>query len=192
MQPIQSDSFLSLEAYQQLEEETDQRYEYHDGEAFAMAGGDPVHNVISVNAIIALGKRLGDSGCTIFNSDQKVRIASMNRSLYPDVSVVCEAVARSDEDQRAITNPIVLIEVLSDSTASYDQGSKFKLYSKLPSLRDYVLISQHEPLVQTYQRTSATGLWQMAWVEEPDQEVLFQSLDVRIPLHEFYLKTQGL
>ena len=192
MRSVQSDSFISLEAYQQLEKETDQRYEYHDGEVFAMAGGDPVHNVISVNAIIALGKRLGSGDCTIFNSDQKVRIVSVNRFLYPDISVVCGAVTRSDEDQRAITSPIALIEVLSDSMASYDQGSKFKLYSKLPSLRDYVLISQHESLVQTYQRNSATGLWQMTWTEEPDQAVSIPSLKVSIPLHEFYLKTQGL
>lgn len=192
MQSVQPDRFLSLEAYQQLEIETDQKYEYHDGEVFAMAGADLVHNVISVNVIIALGKRLGDGDCTIFNSDQKVRISSANRFLYPDVSVVCGAVERSNEDPRSVTNPIVIIEVLPDSTASYDQGSKFKLYSKLPSLRDYVLISQHESSVQIYQRTSATGLWQMTWIEEPDQAVSIQSLDVSIPLHEFYLKTQGL
>lgn len=192
MDSAPSSPHLSLEEYRRLEEESDQRYEYHDGEVFAMAGGEPVHNVISVNTMVALSNRLADENCTVFNSDQKVRIASVNRSLYPDITVVCGAIERDQEDRRSITNPILLIEVLSDSTSSYDQGDKFKLYSKLPSLREYLLISQHEPSVQTYYRPSATDLWQMTWSEGLSQSLVLKSLKLEIPLTELYLKTEGL
>ena len=192
MDSARSSTYLSLEEYQRLEEETDQRYEYHDGKVFAMAGGDPKHNVISVNTIIALGNQLADENCTVFNSDQKVRITAANRSLYPDISVVCGTMERDQEDTRAITNPVLLIEVLSDSTSSYDQGDKFKIYSRLPSLREYILVSQHEPSVQTYYRASPSKLWQMTWTEGLDQLELVRSLALEIPLRKLYLKTEGL
>ncbi len=192
MEQLQSNTFLTLEEYQQLEEQTDQRYEYHDGEVFAMAGGEPKHNAISVNAIVALSQLLRNRDCNVFNSDQKVHIASITRSLYPDISVTCGPVERSEKDTKAIANPVLLIEVLSDSTIRYDQGNKFKFYSELPSLQEYVLISQHEPAVQIFYRKSFTDLWQITWVEGLDQSVSLQSLGIEVPLRELYLKTENL
>ncbi|MEM9833583.1 MAG: Uma2 family endonuclease [Bacteroidota bacterium] len=125
---------LSLEEYNQLEEENYQRYEYHDGEVYAMAGGDPVHNTIGVNITTILSPLLRNKSCNVFNSDQKVYIQSVNRSFYPDASVTCGSVERSDQDTKAITNPILLMEVLSDSTEAFDRGEKFEYFSKLPSL----------------------------------------------------------
>ena len=102
---------LTLKEYQQLEEDTNQRYEYHDGEVFAMAGGDPKHNAICHNIQVFLGNALREKPCNVFTSDQKIYVASASRSLYPDISVTCGAVDRSDEEPKAITNPILLIEV---------------------------------------------------------------------------------
>ena len=188
---------LTLAEYNQLEEETQQRYEYHDGEVFAMAGaatdvGDPVHNAIGVNVTTVLNQLLRKKSCNVFNSDQKVYIDFIGRALYPDASVTCGPVERSNEDTKAIVNPILLIEVLSDSTEAYDRGKKFEYFSKLPSLREYVLINQHEPLVQVYYRPSATDLWQMAWVSGLDQTLTLQSLGIETQLEELYLKTEGL
>ena len=183
---------LTLKEYNQLEEETQQRYEYHDGEVFAMAGGDPVHSAIGVNVTTVLNQLLREKSCNVFNSDQKVYVEAINRSLYPDASVTCGPVERSEKDTKAIVNPVLLVEVLSDSTEGYDRGKKFKYYSKLPSLREYVLISQHEPVVQLYYRTSDTDLWQIAWVEGLDKTLALQSLGIKTTVEELYWKTEGI
>lgn len=188
---------LTLKEYNQLEEETQQRYEYHDGEVFAMAGaatdvGDPVHNAIGVNVTTVLNQLLRKKNCNVFNSDQKVYVEAINRSLYPDASVTCGPVERSDQDTKAIVNPLLLVEVLSDSTESSDRGKKFEMYGKLSSLREYVLISQHEPVVQLHYRTSNTDLWQITWVEGLDKTLMLQSLGVETQVEELYWKTEGL
>ena len=121
-----TDRRLTLEEYCQLEEKMQQRYEYHDGEVFAMTGGDPVHNAIGVNVTTLLNQLLREKNCNVFNSDQKVWIQSIRRSLYPDTSVTCGLVERSAEDKKSIINPVLLVEVLSDSTEAKDRGKKFE------------------------------------------------------------------
>ncbi|MEM9832257.1 MAG: Uma2 family endonuclease [Bacteroidota bacterium] len=128
--------------YNQLEEENHQRYEYHGGQVFAIAGGDPKHGEIANNIGRLLGNALFDKDCTVFNSDVKYHIASVSKSYYPDVSVVCGSAQRSEKEIHALTNPLPLVEVLSDSTAAQDRGSKFHTYSQMPSLREYVLVEQ--------------------------------------------------
>ena len=183
---------LTLEEYNLLEQENQQRYEYHDGEVFAMAGGDPVHNAIGVNVTTVLNQLLRNRNCNVFNSDQKVRIESVNRSLYPDASVTCGPVDRAEKDSKAITNPVLLVEVLSDSTEAYDRGRKFEYFSRLPSLREYVLIEQHEPAAQIHYRAADTNLWQITWVTGLDETLTLQSLDIETTLRELYLKTEDL
>ncbi len=192
METAQKRQILSLQEYQQLEEETSQRYEYHNGEVFAMAGGEPKHNAICHNLHVLLGGILRKKPCNVFTSDQKVHIASINRSLYPDVSVTCGPVERAEKDTRAIVNPVLLVEVLSESTAGYDRGDKFKHYSKIPTLREYVLVQQDEPSVQIYYRSSESGLWQITWIDDLTQPIPLQSLEIEIPLEELYLKTENL
>ncbi len=111
---------LTLAEYNQLEEEMQQRYEYHDGEVFAMAGGDPVHNAIGGNVITVLNQLLRNKSCNVFTSDQKVYIDFASKYLYPDASVTCGPVERAEKDTKAIVNPILLVEVLSISTEAYD------------------------------------------------------------------------
>ena len=192
MEQPQSSHRLTIEEYNQLEEEAQQRYEYHNGEVFAMAGGDPVHNTIGVNVTTILNQLLRKKSCNVFNSDQKVYIDFIKKSLYPDASVTCGPVERSDKDTKAITNPILLVEVLSDSTEAYDRGKKFEYFSKLPSLREYVLLSQHEPKAQLHYRTSNTDLWQITWVAGLDQTLTLQSVGIETTLQELYLKTEDL
>lgn len=188
-----SKTYLSLAEYNQLEEETNTRYEYHDGEVFAMAGGDPKHGVIAGNTLTLLNNALFSKSCTVFNSDVKTHIASIKKSYYPDVSVVCGPVERSEQDARAIANPILLIEVLSESTAAFDRVGKFEDYSQLPSLREYVLIEQDRPLLQTFYREAPGALWQMQWFSaEGNTKVVLPSIDVSISLTDIYHKTEGL
>lgn len=183
---------VSLAEYNQLEEEDDLRYEYHDGEVFAMAGGDPKHSAIAGSIIYLLSSALRGKGCTPFTSDTKFYIASLNKSLYPDVSVVCRPFERSDKDSRALTNPVLLVEVLSDSTADYDRGAKFRYYSQIPSLREYVLVEQNSWTVETRYRNTVSDEWKMDWFEGEKAEVILRSLNITLPMTELYRETEGL
>ena len=182
---------LSLAEYNQLEEETNTRYEYHDGEVFAMAGGDPLHGAIAGNLIRLIGNGVVSKDCTVLTSDVKFYISSISRSLYPDVSVVCGPSERSEHDVRALTNPILLIEVLSDSNAAYDRGTKFHYYSELPSLREYVLVEQHAQKVETRYRSRPDERWQMDWFSGKEADVVLRSVDLTLPMADLYRRTEG-
>lgn len=137
MEPARKDC-LSLSEYNQLEEQEQQRYEYHRGEVFAMAGaatdvGSPKHGAIAGNVIGLLRSALLNKDCTVFTSDVKFYIETEDRSCYPDVSVVCGPPQRSEYDTRALTNPVLLVEVLSKTTEGLDQGAKCWRHSTLPS-----------------------------------------------------------
>jgi Uma2 family endonuclease len=183
------ENHLTLEDYNRLEEEQQQRYEYHDGEVFAMAGGDPKHSAIAnnVGTLITMGIREKD--CVPFNSDAKVYIEKLNKSLYPDFSVVCGSVRRSAKDSKAIENPTLLVEVLSESTRKYDLGEKFIFYSHLSSLKEYVLVEQDQHIVQVYYRANVSENWQMRWFIGADAVVELWSVALEIPVKDIYYKT---
>ncbi len=189
MEPARKKS-LSLVEYNQLEEETQQRYEYHQGEVFAMAGGDPKHGAIAGNAIGLLRSALFNKDCTIFTSDVNFYIEDIDRSLYPDVSVVGGSPQRSDKDAKALTNPIPLVKVLSDSTEGYDRGTKFRYYSTLPSLREYVLVEQNSWSVEVRYRPSLEERWQLELFSGSEAEIPLRSLDIVLPITELYRKTE--
>ena len=172
-----------------LEEEENTRYEYHDGEVFAIAGGSPKYGAIAAN-VIGLFSNFLTEGCRTFNSDVKVCIQSINKGLYPDVSVACRPIELMRE-VNAIINPILLVEVLSQSTSDYDRAAKFRHYSQLASFREYVLIEQEARTVETRYRSSVDAPWKMDWFEADrrpgeDTEVILQSLNITLPMREIY------
>ena len=181
---------LSLAEYQQLEETTDTRYEYHDGEVFAMSGAARKHSAISSNVITFLGGHL-PKGCRPFDSDLKVYVEAANKGFHPDVSVACRPIT-GPEEMNAVDNPVLLVEVISEGSANYDRGQKFWYYSQLPSLREYVLIEQDKQAVETRYRSSATDNWVMAYYEGEDAEIILHSLDLRLPIAQIYEDTDGL
>ena len=183
---------LSLAEYNRLEQENNMRYEYHNGEVFAMAGGEPKHSLIANNIGALLRNALLSKDCMVFNSDAKYHIATSYVSCYPDVSVICGSAERSDKDVRALTNPLLLVEVLSETTAAYDQGAKFHTYSQLSSLREYVLVEQDEQRVQVFYRPAPQELWQMQWFSQEDNEIILRSIDTKILLADVYHRTEGL
>lgn len=144
--------------YLALKAATDQRHEWLDGEVYAMAGGTIEHGQLIAAATMALGQLASGCGCKVFSADVKVRVRATGLATYPDVSVVCGPLARDPDLPHALTNPAVLVEVLSDSTEAYDRGLKFAHYRQLPSLRDYVLVSQHRPEIEVYSRDDQ-GRW---------------------------------
>lgn len=150
----------SYEDYLALERSTDQRHEWVDGAVYAMAGGTPSHSRLSAQMIIELGRITGDGPCGVHTSDQKVRPRAGRFASYPDVAVVCGDVQTHPDDPQAIVNPTVLVEVLSDSTEAWDRAGKFRRYRALTTLRDYVLVSQHEACIEVYSRRD-DGVWEL-------------------------------
>lgn len=116
--------------YLALEAESDVKYEYHDGFIVAMAGGSPEHGLIAGNFISSVNGALlgGSKPCATFTSDVKVHIGATNRIYYPDASIVCGPYQRSPKDANALTNPILILEVLSESTMAFDRRAKFAHY----------------------------------------------------------------
>ncbi|PRP94763.1 Uma2 family endonuclease [Enhygromyxa salina] len=138
--------------YLALEAASEVRLEFVDGCVYAMAGGTPEHARLAMAIGAELRVMLRAKGCAVYSSDLKLRIDATNRSTYADVAVVCSEEQRSDIDPNAVTNPAIIVEVLSPSTEAADRGEKWRHYQRLPSLREYVLISQGEPYVEVFRR----------------------------------------
>ena len=143
---------LTLEEYLKLEEENEQKYEYHDGYVYAMSGGSIPHSLIGGNIFLELGILLKGKSCKPINNDMKLWIEHKNRYFYPDCMVVCGKFELGKNHKDSITNPTIIIEVLSKSTEGYDRGDKFQAYRQLSSLRHYVLISQDKPQIEIFSR----------------------------------------
>ena len=141
----------TIEQYVALEEESSIRHEYLDGEIYAMAGGSPDHAAIAAIVIGLLSSRL-PRGCRVFTSDLRIRIPSSGLSTYPDVAVVCGGTQRAPDDRLAVVNPVLLVEVTSDSTEDYDRGEKPRHYKRLSSLREVLIVSHCKPHLSLHRR----------------------------------------
>jgi Uma2 family endonuclease len=175
---------IDYATYLALERDSDQKHEWLDGQVYAMAGGSIAHGQLATQAIIEISRLATACGCRVFGSDVKVRVRATGLATYPDGSVVCGAIERDPEDSNAITNPSVLVEVLSDSTERYDRGEKFHHYRHLDSLKNYVLVSQHEPRVEVFTR-SAHGRWELT-VAEAGQTFALSALEGSIAVDQVY------
>jgi Uma2 family endonuclease len=132
------------------------RHEYLDGEVFAMAGADDRHVTVAMNIAFALRQHLSGSPCRTYMSDMRLHVAAANSYFYPDVLVTCSALDQASP--RVKTEPTLIIEVLSPSTAAYDRGLKFSHYRSLASLQEYVLIDLDTRSTDGY-RKGTDGLW---------------------------------
>lgn len=146
--------------YVEQERASDTKHELVNGEIVAMAGGTIEHGRLASNVTIALGASLRGRPCSTFSADVRVRVLATGLASYPDLSVVCGKQERDPEDANTLVNPIVLVEVLSDSTLAYDRGEKFAHYRRIPSLKEYVLVSQHEPRIEVFRRDEE-GIWSL-------------------------------
>jgi Uma2 family endonuclease len=177
----------TISEYLALEEKATDRHEFHDGEILAMSGGTYRHSRTNTNLLVALGTRLRGTPCEPLDSNMRVRITGRRSYLYPDISIVCGGPQFDIDDpkQTTITNPRIVVEVLSDSTELYDRGAKFSLYREIPTLQQYVLVSQHEPLVETYLR-QAEGAWLLNPIKGMASSLLLPSVNLGVPLAEIY------
>jgi len=150
--------YISPEEYLELEYTNDHRHEYVAGEIYAMSGGSWNHSVIISNTNRSLGNQLEEKACMSLASDMRLHVASAKAYRYPDVMVVCGDPQFHNDRTDIITNPTVLIEVLSQSTASIDHIEKKYEYFQIPSVKEYLLISQDQPHIERYLRQDNDSL----------------------------------
>jgi Uma2 family endonuclease len=144
--------------YIALEEASDTRHELINGEIYAIAHGTPEHGRLAMRIGWALRNALGGRPCEVFSSDVRLRVLETGLAAYPDVSVVCGRLAIDTENRNTITNPVMIVEVLSDSTEEYDRKDKFRHHRRIPALRDYLMVAQHEPRIEHFTRND-DGTW---------------------------------
>jgi Uma2 family endonuclease len=175
---------VSPEEYVELEQKLGLKHEYHDGQMFAMSGASGTHSRLQVNATIEVGTRLRGTKCEAYSADFRVVIEAADMATYPDLSVICGPVEPSKRYRNSCTNPTVLIEVLSPSTERYDRGAKFEQYRKLASLREYVLVSQHEASVDLFRLEN--GHWVLYEVRGEAAVLELSSIGIEIPMSDLY------
>lgn len=148
----------SIEEYVRFEEQANAKHEFIDGQIIAMAGGTLEHAAMTTAVVVALANQLRGRDCQVYPSDARVRIGSSGLDTYPDVSVVCGPVVRDTGDKNAMTNPVVLVEVTSNSTEAYDRGEKLRQYKTIDSLRAVVIVSHRRPSIEVHVR-APDGAW---------------------------------
>ena len=173
--------------YLRLEETALDKHEYHAGEILAMSGGTYRQSRAAANVTGELYARLKGSPCYVLESNMRVRIAREDRYVYPDAMIVCGEAQFDplDEQQTTILNPQVVIEVLSASTEAYDRGAKFTAYRTLHSMQEYVLVSQHRALVETFFR-QGDGNWLFSAWQGRDATAALRSVRIDLPLSDIY------
>jgi Uma2 family endonuclease len=175
---------MTYAEYLALERTSEEKHEYVNGQVYSMAGGTPDHGRLAMNLGGLLRAALAGKPCAVFSSDVRVRIEATGRSTYPDLSVVCGRLARAGDDNDAITNPTVLVEVLSDTTEASDRGDKFAHYRRLPSLREYVLVSQTAERIEIFHRGDR-GDWVLTEAGS-GETIRLESIDVALAVDDVY------
>ena len=176
---------FSLEEYLGVERQASFKSEFVDGAIYAMTGGSLNHALLGGSALALLKGMFRGKPCRVFNSELQVFIPGKNVATYPDVSVVCGPPAFWKDRNDLVTNPSVVVEVLSPSTEAYDRGDKGAAYRTLESLRDYVLISQERPLVEVMTR-NVDGVWEHRTFEGMDASAMLGSVTGPLMLKDLY------
>jgi Uma2 family endonuclease len=175
----------SFREYLELEETSPVKHEFMDGHVWAMAGGTPEHAAIAVNVASILRGQLRGRPCRVFSSDLRVRVLATGLGTYPDVTVVCDALETDPDDPKAntVTNPRVVIEVLSPSTEDYDRGEKLANYKRVPSLREIVLVAHDTRRIEVWRRSGDT--WTLEVTNEAGAARIV-TLDCTLELSDVY------
>ena len=179
----------SLEEYLRREEHTIDKHEFYNGQILKMANSKFYHNLIIHNITRVIGNILLDSSYFVLGDSQKVYIEAENAAVYPDAIVICEKPEFYKGLESMIVNPLVVIEILSKSTAKYDQTDKFSLYKLLPSFKEYVLIDSRKPAVETRFQVEK-DLWRFTNYTESTSSINLQSIGISISIEDIYKKVE--
>lgn len=178
---------MTEDEYFELLETTGERLEYWDGVVEGMAGGSDEHYEIESHLFGELFDRLRGGNCSILTTNQAIYIASRKAFVFADMSIVCGPKERiSHRGISCFTNPSVVVEVLSPTTTSKDDGDKLHAYTSLKSLREYLLVSSSEYQVKLYERSSGDEIWKASIYRDLDEEVHLKSCGVRLKVRDVY------
>ncbi len=171
--------------YLELETEAELRHEFINGKMIPMAGGTTNHNEVVTNLCLLLKPLLRQQGGKVYTENVRLWIPEYNMFTYPDVMVIAGEPIYYSDSQTTVTNPIAIIEVLSDSTRDYDQGRKFGFYRSVESLQEYGLVEPQKTLVMLYRRGTVKE-WSLHIFESKTDSVILQSIGVEMRLQEVY------
>ena len=183
---IPDKKYITPQEYLEWEEKQDIKYEYVNGEVFAMTGGTIPHNDISLNLATALKIHLRGSGCKVSITDAKLGVSEKGPFHYPDVMVTCDQ--RDKQAIQFIQFPCLIAEVLSPGTKGFDRGDKFRHYRRIKTLKEYVLINAQSINVDCY-RLNERGIWELYPYEE-GEEIHLTTVDYRFPISLIYEDVQ--
>ncbi|MCU0644605.1 MAG: Uma2 family endonuclease [bacterium] len=189
MEQLAHKKYYTPEEYLQLEEQADYKSEYYKGEIFAMSGGSVNHNLIIGNVHASLYQKMRDSKCFAFMNDVRLWIDEKNLFTYPDIMIVCSKIEFYQDRNDTITNPLVIFEVLSESTKNYDRGEKFVFYRSIPSFQEYILIDQAKIHVEHFS-IGEQGKWILSEYDDPDNVLKLNKVDFQIPLKDIYHRVE--
>ncbi|MGM0653881.1 MAG: Uma2 family endonuclease [Thermodesulfobacteriota bacterium] len=167
----------------------DVKHEFFNGEVFAMVGAGRNHNRINVNLTRKIGNKFEADkfACDLFSNDMRVKI--QDSYAYPDIVIFCGDAEFEDNKFDTLTNPVVVIEILSDSTEAFDRGKKFAYYQAIPTLQEYILVSQYEHFIEQFTRKDS-GKWEYGSYKGTDQVLTMESVNCELPLSEIYLNVE--
>ena len=187
-EPQEKNKMTPAEYLEMERSSMDIKHEFYNGEIFAMVGAKFNHNQINVNIIRELGMKLKDckSPCNPLSNDMRVKIE--DKYVYPDIVIYCGEPEFEDDESDTLINPVVIIEILSESTETYDRGKKFKAYQRISTLKEYILVSQYEYSVEQYIRTK--DIWQYKLYDKEEQTVKIESVNCDLHLSEIYLNVE--
>ncbi|HVI02152.1 MAG TPA: Uma2 family endonuclease [Enhygromyxa sp.] len=182
---------MSAAEYLEWEREQIDKHEFHHGEVFAMAGGSPRHNRLAARLLIQLSAATAEKGCEPQTSDQKIAAEPLKRYVYPDVVLICGPFQSEAGARDVLTNPAIVVEVLSASTETYDRGMKWRAYQSLASLTDYLLVSQRDPFIEHYRR-EADGSWRYSVYGAGDTITLANQAQLAVdPIYQGVFELDG-
>ena len=184
MSTLTAQTYLTPEAYLTWERKQPFKNEYHNGQIIAMSGASRWHNCITVDIAVQLSSQLMGKECEVYISQMRVRTSPKVSYFYPDVIVVRGEPRFEDDTFDTLLNPIVVIEVLSTSTAAFDRGEKFESYKQLASLQEYILISQDNVRVEHYYRQEKQ--WNHNTFQRREDLLFLASIECEVPLRAIY------
>jgi len=186
MQPAQQQlPDYSPEEYLQLEELAEYKNEYHDGEILPMTSGTVKHNQIAGNFYVAFKLVLKKQNYRVAIGDVKLWIPLTRRFVYPDVMVIAGKINYFENRRDTITNPLIIVEVLSQSTKDYDRGDKFEYYRTLPSFQEYILVSQFKVHVEHFVKTNENQ-WLLSEYAQLEAKLELNTIPVVMTLADIY------
>ncbi len=180
---------LTPEEYLTRERLAEDKSEYYQGEVFAMAGASRRHNLIVANLVSRLVVSLRQRDCEVYPSDMRLLVGETGLYTYPDVMVVCGKPILADVQGDVLTNPVLIVEVLSESSKDYDRGGKFHQYMRIPSLQEYLTVSQTEMMIDHSVR-QADNSWVVREFVPANGKVPIRCLGLELDFADVYDKVE--